>query len=370
MIEFTAPNSFADGGASAAPDDSALASRIVNLVLRSLRNSDEELTEQRLAEVVAKYIGAVRQARSLEQQQTEMRQFFSPKVIEALARSGTAALEPRQGPVSVLFCDIRGFSRKVEESSDDLHSLLTRVREALSVMTRNILKHDGVIADFQGDAALGFWGWPHPSDESPALACRAALAIQKEFAEAQLDPFHELHGFHVGIGICHGAAITGRIGSDEQIKVGVFGPIVNTASRLQDLTKQVGVPILVDGPTADAVADYLPPSVATCRRVTRLRPAGTATPVDVFALSSGRGPGRGPGESLTFVQEQAYELASEAVESGHWTKARRLLSKLPAKYGPANFLRRAIHDCGQRPPADWDGVLTMGRKDPAAVLAS
>jgi adenylate cyclase len=365
MVEFTAPKPFTDGDAPAAPDDSALASRIVHLVLRSLRNSDEEVTEQRLAEVVAKYIGAVRQARTLEQQQSEMRQFFSPKVVEALARSGPAALEPRQGPVSVLFCDVRGFSRKVEESSDDLHALLARVREALSVMTRNILKHDGVIADFQGDAALGFWGWPHPSEDSPVLACRAALAIQREFAEAQRDPFHELHGFHVGIGVCHGEAITGRIGSDEQIKVGVFGPIVNTASRLQDLTKQVGVPILVDGPTADAVADYLPPSVATCRRVTRLRPAGIATPVDVFALSSGRG----RSDSLTFVEEQAYELASEAVESGHWTKARRLLSKLPAKYGPANFLRRAIRDCGQRPPADWDGVLTMDRKDLAGVLA-
>jgi adenylate cyclase len=367
MAEFIAPQSFNAGEAPAAADDSALASRIVSLVLRSLRNSNKELTEQRLAEVVAKYIGAVRQARTLEQQQSEMRQFFSPKVVEALANSGPAALEPRQGPVSVLFCDVRGFSRKVEESSDDLHALLARVREALGVMTRNILKHDGVIADFQGDAALGFWGWPHASDESPALACRAALAIQKEFAAAQRDPFHELHGFHVGIGICHGEAITGRIGSDEQIKVGVFGPIVNTASRLQDLTKQVGVPILVDGPTADAVADYLPPSVATCRRVTRLRPAGIATPVDVFALSSGRG--RGRGDSLTFVEEQAYELASEAVESGHWGKARRLLSKLPAKYGPANFLRRAIRDCGQRPPADWDGVLTMDQKDLAAVLA-
>jgi adenylate cyclase len=369
MTEFTAPKSLTAVDPPAATDDSALASRIVSLVLRSLRNSNEVLTEQRLAEVVAKYIGAVRQARTLEQQQIEMRQFFSPKVVEALARSGPAALEPRQGPVSVLFCDVRGFSRKVEESSDDLHALLARVREALSVMTRNILKHDGVIADFQGDAALGFWGWPHASEDSPALACRAALAIQKEFAEAQRDPFHEIHGFHVGIGICHGEAITGRIGSDEQIKVGVFGPIVNMASRLQDLTKQVGVPILVDGPTADAVADYLPPSVATCRRVTRLRPAGIATPVDVFALSSGRGPGRGRGDSLTFVQEKAYELASEAVESGHWTKAQRLLSKLPAKYGPANFLRRALRDCGQRPPADWDGVLTMDRKGLAGVLA-
>jgi adenylate cyclase len=350
-----------------AQDDSALASRIVNLVLRTLRNADEELTEQRLAEVVAKYIGAVRHARTLEQQQSELRQFFSPKVVEALTKSGPVALEPRQGPVSVLFCDVRGFSRKVEESSDDLHGLLARVREALSVMTRSILRFDGVIADFQGDAALGFWGWPHASDESPALACRAALAIQKEFAAAQRDPFHDLHGFHVGIGVCHGEAITGRIGSDEQIKVGVFGPIVNTASRLQDLTKQVGVPILVDGPTADAVADYLPASVAVCRRVTRLRPAGIATPVDVFALTSGRE--RHRRDALTGVQEQAYDIASEAVTSGHWSKARRILNGLPAKHGPTNFLRRMIHRSGQHPPAGWDGVLTMDRKDQAGVLA-
>lgn len=365
MAEFAAPKMVDETNAPEALDDSALATRVVNLVLHALRNSDELLNEQRLAELVAKYIGAVRQVRSLEQRHSQMRQFFSPKVVEALARSGAAALEPRQGPVSVLFCDVRGFSRKVEESSDDLHALLARVREALSVMTRNILQHDGVIADFQGDAALGFWGWPHASEDSPALACRAALAIQQEFADARRDPFHDLHGFHVGIGVCHGEAITGRIGSDEQIKVGVFGPIVNLASRLQDLTKQVGVPILVDGPTADAVADYLPPSVATCRRVTRLRPAGIATPVDVFALSGGGG----RGDSLTFVQDQAYELATEAVESGHWGKARRLLDKLPPKHGPANFLRRAIHDCGQRPPADWDGVLTMDRKGLAAVLA-
>ena len=365
MAEFTTPKTFNKVDVPEALDDSALATRVVNLVLNALRNSDEQLNEQRLAELVAKYIGAMRQVRTLEERHSQMRQFFSPKVIEALARSGAAALEPRQGPVSVLFCDIRGFSTKVEESSDDLHGLLARVREALSVMTRNILQHDGVIADFQGDAALGFWGWPHASEESPARACRAALAIQNEFAAAQRDPFHELHGFHVGIGVCHGEAITGRIGSDEQIKVGVFGPIVNIASRLQDLTKEVGVPILVDGPTADAVADFLPPSVATCRRVTRLRPKGIATPVDVFSLSNGSG----HGDRLSFVQEQAYESASEAVEAGQWVKARRILEKLPPKHGPANFLRRAIHDCGQRPPADWDGVLTMGRKDLAAVLA-
>ena len=174
----------------------------------------------------------------------------------------------------MLFCDVRGFSQKVEESSDDLHALLARVREALSVMTRNILKYEGVIADFQGDAALGFWGWPSPSDEAALSACRTALAIHNTFAAAQHDPDHPLHGFRVGIGICHGEAIAGRIGSDEQIKVGVFGPVVNLASRLQDLTKAVGAPILIDGPTGAAVRDCLTPREASLRRVTARAAAG------------------------------------------------------------------------------------------------
>jgi hypothetical protein len=125
------------------------------------------------------------------------------------------------------------------------------------------------------------------------------------------------------------------------------------------------VPILVDGATADAVADFFPVREASCRRVTRLRPTGIATPVDVFALAA-------PGshrQTLSVVQEQAYELAAEAIVAGQWTKARRLLEKLPAKHGPANFLRRAIRDNGTQAPADWDGVLTMDRKDLAGVLA-
>jgi hypothetical protein len=85
----------------------------------------------------------------------------------------------------------------------------------------------------------------------------------------------------------------------------------------------------------------------------------------VFALS----PPGGRRLGLSFVEEQAYELAAEAIVAGQWAKARRLLEKLPAKHGPANFLRRAICDSGVHAPADWDGVLTMDRNDPAGVLA-
>jgi len=334
--------------------------------LRDVQSPEDLLGELRLAELMAQFIGAVRHVRALEHKHTEMLQFFSPAVIETLGReNGSSALEPRQGMVSVLFCDVRGFSRKVEESSDDLRALLGQVGEALSVMTQSILKFEGVIADFQGDAALGFWGWPNASEDAALLACRAALAIQDAFAAAADDPDHPLHGYQIGIGVGHGEAIAGRIGAQEQIKVGVFGPVVNLASRLQDLTKQVGVPILVDGPTAAAIAGGLAADEANCRRVARLRPCGIATPVDVFALTRPRD----AAGDLAPPQVAAFDRAVAAFLAGDWQGAKASLDNLPHHDGPANFLRAAIEDLGGLAPADWDGTLTMARKDTAAAFA-
>jgi adenylate cyclase len=326
--------------------------------MRDVQCPNDLMAELKLAELTAHFIGAVRQVRVLEHQQTEMRQFFSPAVIETLqSESSGALLAPRQGQVSVLFCDVRGFSRKVEESRDDLQALLVQVSEALSVMTRSILKYEGVIADFQGDATLGFWGWPSRSDDAALSACRAALLIASTFAAAQQQPDHPLCGFRIGIGVGLGDAIAGRIGAQEQIKVGVFGPIVNLASRLQDLTKQVGVSILVDRATVEQVADPLKTLAANFRHVGRLRPAGVATPVDAYALMS-----RAAGEELLDPRQQAEsDHAVEALIQGDWRKATRLLAQLPPHDGPANFLRNAICQHGGQPPGNWDGVLSMGR---------
>lgn len=334
--------------------------------LRDVQSPEDLLGELRLAELMAQFIGAVRHVRALEHKHTEMLQFFSPAVIETLAgQNGASALEPRQGMVSVLFCDVRGFSRKVEESSDDLRALLGQVGEALSVMTQSILKFEGVIADFQGDAALGFWGWPNASDDAALLACRAALAIQDAFAIAAEDPQHPLHGYQIGIGVGHGEAIAGRIGAQEQIKVGVFGPVVNLASRLQDLTKQVGVPILVDGPTAAAIAGGLTADEAYCRRVARLRPCGIATPVEMFALTRPHD----AASDLTVGEVVAFDRAVDAFLAGDWQAAKAALDEIPAQDGPSAFLRTAIEDLGGLAPADWDGCLTMARKDSAAAFA-
>ncbi len=115
----------------------------------------------KFTELVADLLGAMRDFRSLQRQQATLGRFFSPVTLPMLSSAeGEKALEPRQTEVTVLFCDLRGFSREAEKSRDDLMGLLNRVSHALDVMTKCIHSHQGVIGDFQGDAALAFWGWP------------------------------------------------------------------------------------------------------------------------------------------------------------------------------------------------------------------
>lgn len=333
--------------------------------MRDVQSPDDLLSDLRLAELMARFIGSVRQVRTLERHQAEVRQFLSPAVVEALMSDrGWASLDPHEGQVTALFCDVRGFAHLVEQSSDKLDVLLRRVREALSAMTRGILRFEGVIADFQGDAALGFWGWPTEATDAPLLACRAALMIHSTFEAAQSDPTHPLYGFHVGIGVGHGNAIAGRIGSEEQVKVGVFGPVVNLASRLQDLTKLLQTPILLDEAAAKIVAPQLSPYEAQLRRICSLRPPGIFSPVSVYSLIPA-----GRSGFLSADEHAAYGDAVTALEAGRWSEAAALLAALPDHDGPSRFLLRAIDDFGGHPPDDWDGTLTMAGKDSHRMFA-
>ena len=93
---------------------------------------------------------------------------LSPPVLESLGHDlDTSLLEPRECDVTVMFCDLRGFSQQPKEQADNLTGLLERVSLALEVMTSQILRFGGVTGDFQGDAALGFWGWPIGSPTKP-----------------------------------------------------------------------------------------------------------------------------------------------------------------------------------------------------------
>ncbi|MBS0261089.1 MAG: hypothetical protein JSS02_03970 [Planctomycetes bacterium] len=309
--------------------------------------------------MMAEFIGAIREVRRLEKLQANMSQFFSVNVLETLnADSANMLLKPSEREITVLFCDVRGFSRMTEQANSNLLFLLDRVIEALSVMTRGIVKYDGIVSDFQGDAALGFWGWPVALIDGPLPACQAALTIQNAFADAARSVDHPLRDFVVGIGVAHGRAIAGRIGSDEQAKIGVFGPPVNLGARLEGLTKQLHVKILVDDPTAAVVRSSLSAADGRVRRIGRLRPVGLESAIDVSELL----PGKDSPDRLTDQQIEDFETAVDLMKAGDWERAGEILGRLPDSDGPRQFLMQYMAGFDFRPPADWDGVIHLTQK--------
>ena len=327
----------------------------------SMDMSDENLRlDLRFIELLAEFIGATSQVRRLEDVQTGMSRFFSPKIIHLLSEQNEdidSVLKPRSSDIGVLFCDLRGFSKASEENQDDLVAMLARVSAALEVMTRHIMEEDGVVTDFQGDSALGFWGWPTQPDDGPVASCRAALAIQREFQAKSIEEDSPLSGFRVGVGVAWGNAVAGRIGPDQIIKVGVFGPVVNLCSRLEGMTKMMRVPILIDEQTAASVRESMPRDEGRCRRLCRVQPAGMEKPLVISELLP-------PESDDTISDEQIilYEKALDTFIAGDWTEAIDMLGELPIRDRGKDFLMIHIAQNHYEPPSGWNGTVVLTSK--------
>ena len=313
----------------------------------------------KFTELTATTLGALRSVRSLQRRQDSFRNFFAPVVMEALAGTDPEqVLAPRETDVSVLFCDLRGFSRRSEDAQNSLLELLKRVSDALGVMTHHILANNGVVGDFHGDAAMGFWGWPIATGNPLQQVCQAALAIQSEFAAASAQPDHPLADFKAGLGVASGPAVAGRIGTTDQVKVTVFGPVVNLASRLEGMTKQLNTSILVDELTAAWVRDNVSRDILRIRRVARVVPFGMHNPLIVSEIL----PPEGDASILTNEHLEIYESALEHFLVGNWGETFRLLHQVPAEDQVKDFLTVYIAQHRREPPPNWEGTIALPRK--------
>ena len=314
----------------------------------------------KFSELVAATLGSLRDVRQLERRNAGLSQFFSPVVLEALAgQDPEQVLVPRETEVAVLFCDLRGFSRRSERSADDLLGLLHRVSGALGVMTRHILAQGGVVGDFHGDAAMGFWGWPLAHEDAVERACRAALGIRAEFSSSSAaGPDDPLTDFQIGLGIATGKAVAGKIGTTDQVKVTVFGPVVNLAARLEGMTKSLRAAILIDQATAKIARQTIAPTEARVRRLAVVRPYGMDLPLEVSELLP-------PAREFPQLQDahiQAYEAALDALLARNWPKAFSLLHQVPADDEAKDFLTVYIAQHNRQAPANWDGVIPLSTK--------
>lgn len=344
--------------------------RIDGGIEKSLAAAPDDLHDDiKFAELVGTTLGNLRQSRVLQRQQLGLLRFFSPVVMEALAgRDADEVLKPRETNVSVIFCDLRGFTRQSEQSQDRLLELLQRVSDALGVMTGEILRTGGVVGDFHGDAAMGFWGWPLDQPDSAARAARAALTIREAFYGTGILGSNEENepdlrksrrggsfGFRCGIGLATGRAVAGRIGTVDQVKVTAFGPVVNLASRLEGMTKVLGAEVLLDQASADWIRGNVTPDVMRVRRLVRVRPAGISQPIDVYQLLRPTGTPSSPSDE----DVRAYEIALDALIAGDWDEAFDFLHRVASTDRAKDFLTATILRHGRVPPPDWNGVIDV-----------
>ena len=310
----------------------------------------------KFAEIVSSTIASFVEVRKLQQRQSALGQFFSSPVIAAISdENPDEVLAPREVEVSVLFCDLRGFSLATERSAGDLLGLLQRVSDALGVLTRYILQEGGVIGDFHGDAAMGFWGWPLAQEDAPVRACKAALAIRTAFEQFSQQANHSLSDFRIGVGVATGKAVAGKIGTVDQVKVTAFGPAVNIAARLETMTKQLNTEILIDSNTANLLANHK--SFRT-RRLAKVLPYGLEKPIDVCELM----PPTDAFPTLSDGDIRNYENALDQFVAGQWQKAWESLHEVPAADRSKDFLISYIASRNRVAPSNWDGVIQLESK--------
>jgi adenylate cyclase len=316
----------------------------------------EQLQESdiKFVSTVAELVGALRSLRDLQKKQAILSRFFTRSVMSALVGQDIeAVLKPRVTDVTVICCDLRGSCMMAEEGEGNLQATCDRVSAALEEITTRITENDGVISDFQGDAAMCFWGWPQARGNDAERAAKAALAISRAFALLSTKQDHPLSGFACGIGLTSGPGVAGKLGTIDQFKLGVFGTTINLAARLESLTKVFKVPIIADDATATRLTDKV-----RLRRLARIQPYGMTRQLMIHEVL------QPVGAEVTHLSENQrldYEAALDKFLEGEWTGADKLLTKLRSD-GPSLYLRNFMREKNMRPPTDWAGVIVISGK--------
>jgi adenylate cyclase len=228
-----------------------------DFVTKPVDFGDLQVTIHKTLADIAKLRDIERLHAAAERARSNLSRYFSPNVVHMLAAQDEPLGAVRRQTVAVLFVDIVGFTRMAEAMPPE--AVVTMLRQFHERMTAQIFACGGTIEKYIGDEIFAVFGVPHASDNDAAnaLACadRMLEALDRWNAERLGDGDTPLA---IGIGINYGPAVLGDVGSEHSMSFTVIGDTVNTASRLQGLTRTLKTPLVVGGPLVDAVRGGAP----------------------------------------------------------------------------------------------------------------
>jgi len=283
-------------------------------------------------------------------------QYIPPALVDEMSKSPEAfTTEGTSREMTVLFSDVRDFTSISEGLDPKELSLL--MNEYMTPMTRVIHGQRGTIDKYIGDAIMAFWGAPLNDPEHARHAVLAALDMQGTLA--RLRPQFMARGWpeiKIGIGLNSGVMQVGNMGSEFRMAYTVLGDAVNLGARLEGITKEYGVGIIISETTRAAVPDLV------CRELDRVRVKGRALPVSIYEPL-------GPADALSPQLREEVNIFSELLthyRTMAWETAEKLLGRLQESTPDSGLYRvyreRIAYFRANPPEAGWDGVFRFKTK--------
>lgn len=280
-------------------------------------------------------------------------QYVPPELVNEMARDpGSYSLTGSSREMTVLFSDVRGFTTISEGLSPT--QLTELMNEFLTPMTKVIHKHRGTIDKYMGDAIMAFWGAPLSDPQHARHALLAAMdmvdqlhALENHFNAKGWPPIK------IGVGLNTGEMTVGNMGSEFRLAYTVMGDAVNLGSRLEGLTKEYGVQIIVSEFTRAAVPDF------AFRELDCVRVKGKERPVKIYEPL-----GLAADLAAADLEELAqYAQALRLYQAQSWLPAGEEFARLQRLYPTRKlyplYASRATYFSQNPPGANWDGSYTF-----------
>lgn len=289
--------------------------------------------------------------------------YMSPALVEKLAQDPQRLkLGGEMKDMTLLFCDVRGFTTISEQFSDNPEGLTRLINRFLTPMTNVILARQGTIDKYMGDCIMAFWNAPLDDEKHAANGCRSALAMLEAMTQVNVEREAEaketgdkFFPLNVGIGLNSGQVCVGNMGSDQRFDYSVLGDSVNLASRLEGQSKTYGVKIVIGEATRDRAPEF-----ATLE-LDLIKVKGKTLPVRIFTLLGDEAvAASAPFKAL----KEEHDAMLAAYRLQEWADARRHLERCRELdtfgiHGLYDLYAERLDTYEAAPPGgDWDGVFT------------
>jgi adenylate cyclase len=223
-----------------------------DFVTKPVDLDDLETTIRKTLAEIARVREIDRLRAAAERARSNLSRYFSPNIVEMLASQDEPLGAVRRQDVAVLFVDIVGFTRMAESMQPE--AVVTLLRQFHERMTAQIFACGGTVEKYIGDEIFAVFGVPNASsdDAANALVCADMMlkALDRWNVERRAEEDAPLS---IGVGLNWGPAVLGDVGSQHSMSFTVIGDTVNTASRLQALTRSLQTPLVVGDPLVQAI---------------------------------------------------------------------------------------------------------------------